>query len=159
MAASAGSPLAPGPLAFRATSLRYSARRAVLAPDRRASSAALRRDPLTVQNSRRSLGRRLLVCWRARANTRVVEPFAPGLLAFPGGPGAEGVSPRLTAGKRREWDSNPRWTCAHASFQDWCLKPLGHLSDPGVCPHRALTRYCCGIHFRVFRGLATCPWR
>jgi hypothetical protein len=29
---------------------------------------------------------------------------------------------------RRGWDSNPRWTCAHASFQDWCLKPLGHPS-------------------------------
>ena len=29
---------------------------------------------------------------------------------------------------RRGWDSNPRWTCAHASFQDLCLKPLGHLS-------------------------------
>ncbi len=29
---------------------------------------------------------------------------------------------------RREWDSNPRWTCIHGSFQDCCLKPLGHLS-------------------------------
>ena len=29
---------------------------------------------------------------------------------------------------RREWDSNPRWTCAHAGFQDRCLKPLGHPS-------------------------------
>jgi hypothetical protein len=26
------------------------------------------------------------------------------------------------------WDSNPRWTCAHAGFQDRCLKPLGHPS-------------------------------
>lgn len=25
-----------------------------------------------------------------------------------------------------EWDSNPRCT-KHASFQDWYLKPLGHL--------------------------------
>ena len=30
---------------------------------------------------------------------------------------------------RREWDSNPRWTCAHAGFQDRCLKPLGHPSN------------------------------
>ena len=27
------------------------------------------------------------------------------------------------------WDSNPRWTCAHAGFQDRCLKPLGHPSN------------------------------
>src|SRR3954467_8216247 len=26
-------------------------------------------------------------------------------------------------------DSNPRWTLAHAGFQDRCLKPLGHPSD------------------------------
>ncbi|CAH2402125.1 hypothetical protein MES4922_30499 [Mesorhizobium ventifaucium] len=29
---------------------------------------------------------------------------------------------------RREWDSNPRWACTHAGFQDRCLKPLGHPS-------------------------------
>ena len=27
------------------------------------------------------------------------------------------------------WDSNPRWSCPHASFQDWSLKPLGHPSN------------------------------
>jgi hypothetical protein len=32
-------------------------------------------------------------------------------------------------GIRTEWDSNPRWTYTHASFQDWCLKPLGHPSN------------------------------
>src|SRR3990167_1841194 len=26
------------------------------------------------------------------------------------------------------WDSNPRWACTHAGFQDRCLKPLGHPS-------------------------------
>ena len=31
---------------------------------------------------------------------------------------------------RMGWDSNPRWTCAHASFQDWSHKPLGHPSSP-----------------------------
>ena len=29
---------------------------------------------------------------------------------------------------RKGWDSNPRWTCAHAGFQDRFLKPLGHPS-------------------------------
>jgi hypothetical protein len=29
---------------------------------------------------------------------------------------------------RRGWDSNPRTPCDVASFQDWCLQPLGHLS-------------------------------
>ena len=33
---------------------------------------------------------------------------------------------------RREWDSNPRWACAHAGFQDRCLKPLGHPSRRAV---------------------------
>lgn len=27
------------------------------------------------------------------------------------------------------WDSNPRNPCEFASFQDWCLKPLGHPSS------------------------------
>src|SRR5271155_4193535 len=31
---------------------------------------------------------------------------------------------------RMGWDSNPRWACAHAGFQDRCLKPLGHPSLP-----------------------------
>src|SRR3954463_11205392 len=35
-------------------------------------------------------------------------------------------------GWRKGWDSNPRWTCAHASFQDWCLKPLGHPSGSAL---------------------------
>ena len=29
---------------------------------------------------------------------------------------------------RMGWDSNPRWACTHASFQDWSHKPLGHPS-------------------------------
>ena len=29
---------------------------------------------------------------------------------------------------RKGWDSNPRRACTLASFQDWSLKPLGHLS-------------------------------
>ncbi len=36
--------------------------------------------------------------------------------------------------KRMGRDSNPRWTFAHAGFQDRCLKPLGHPSK--------LRRYC-----------------
>jgi hypothetical protein len=33
--------------------------------------------------------------------------------------------PRL---KRREWDSNPRWSHPHTRFPSVLLKPLGHLS-------------------------------
>lgn len=32
---------------------------------------------------------------------------------------------------RKGWDSNPRYPCGHAGFQDRCLKPLGHPSKPG----------------------------
>src|ERR1700676_4870893 len=31
---------------------------------------------------------------------------------------------------RKGWDSNPRYPCRHAGFQDRCLKPLGHPSKP-----------------------------
>ena len=30
--------------------------------------------------------------------------------------------------KRMGWDSNPRYAQTYASFQDWCLRPLGHPS-------------------------------
>ena len=30
---------------------------------------------------------------------------------------------------RKGWDSNPRYPCRYAGFQDRCLKPLGHPSD------------------------------
>ena len=33
---------------------------------------------------------------------------------------------------RKGWDSNPRYPCRHAGFQDRCLKPLGHPSDLGI---------------------------
>src|ERR1700704_2917109 len=36
---------------------------------------------------------------------------------------------RPSAQRRREWDSNSRWACTHAGFQDRCLKPLGHPSS------------------------------
>ena len=58
---------------------------------------------------------------------------------------ALGNKPRQpeTISWRREWDSNPRWTCAHAGFQDRCLKPLDHPSAsrppirrPGFCLKR-----------------------
>ena len=38
---------------------------------------------------------------------------------------AQTGSPRL---KRREWDSNPRWSHPHTRFPSVLLKPLGHLS-------------------------------
>src|SRR3954469_9994120 len=31
---------------------------------------------------------------------------------------------------RKGWDSNPRYPCRHAGFQDRFLKPLGHPSKP-----------------------------
>ena len=31
---------------------------------------------------------------------------------------------------RTGWDSNPRWACTHAGFQDRCIQPLCHLSSP-----------------------------
>jgi hypothetical protein len=43
---------------------------------------------------------------------------------------------------RREWDSNPRWHCCHAGFQDRCLKPLGHPSS---------------VRNRSFAGLSPLP--
>src|SRR6201989_1096869 len=33
-----------------------------------------------------------------------------------------------TSKERKGWDSNPRYPCGHAGFQDRCLKPLGHPS-------------------------------
>ena len=44
---------------------------------------------------------------------------------------------------RKEWDSNPRWTCAHGGFQDRCLKPLGHLSigAGSLCPPAPASNY------------------
>lgn len=42
---------------------------------------------------------------------------------------------------RMGWDSNPRWTHAHAGFQDRCLKPLGHPSEPALwAKSRAVSR-------------------
>src|SRR5882757_593245 len=32
---------------------------------------------------------------------------------------------------RKGWDSNPRYPCRYAGFQDRCLKPLGHPSVSG----------------------------
>src|SRR6266478_7641952 len=37
-----------------------------------------------------------------------------------------------TANWRKGWDSNPRYPCRHAGFQDRCLKPLGHPSKPMI---------------------------
>ena len=36
---------------------------------------------------------------------------------------------------RKGWDSNPRYPCRHAGFQDRCLKPLGH---PSACNNNCL---------------------
>ena len=45
--------------------------------------------------------------------------------------GKTGVNSVPTQGLnwRKGWDSNPRYPCGHAGFQDRCLKPLGHPSN------------------------------
>src|ERR1700704_6662209 len=80
---------------------------------------------------------------------------------------------------RKGWDSNPRYPCRHAGFQDRCLKPLGHPSKPlklfsylrdaprpegglhlllplssasadlGAAPARAVLRPACGLERRI----------
>ena len=47
------------------------------------------------------------------------------------GQGSSVSSRSCQHGWRMGWDSNPRCSCPHASFQDWSLKPLGH---PSVRP-------------------------
>ena len=39
---------------------------------------------------------------------------------------------RRAVAKRRGRDSNPRWTLAHAGFQDRCIQPLCHPSECGA---------------------------
>jgi site-specific DNA recombinase len=41
---------------------------------------------------------------------------------------------------RKGWDSNPRYPCRHAGFQDRCLKPLGHPSVRCEIKHLAAPR-------------------
>jgi hypothetical protein len=43
---------------------------------------------------------------------------------------------------RKGWDSNPRYPCRHAGFQDRCLKPLGHPSKPLILFRNALSFTC-----------------
>src|SRR6266403_5752632 len=42
------------------------------------------------------------------------------------------ISVCYTMDWRKGWDSNPRYPCRHAGFQDRCLKPLGHPSVFGI---------------------------
>ena len=60
------------------------------------------------------------------------------------------------------WDSNPRYACTHAGFQDRCLKPLGHPSlrhnqdtrTPAVDRNRSFrNRYAAGrVQERAYLG-------
>src|SRR5215475_5304155 len=50
--------------------------------------------------------------------------FLPDLAGFAG---SNCAAPRNLS-KRREWDSNPRWSYPHTRFPSVLLKPLGHLS-------------------------------
>ena len=40
----------------------------------------------------------------------------------------EGCQTMKNRKQRMGWDSNPRYAQTYASFQDWCLRPLGHPS-------------------------------
>src|SRR5678816_2679305 len=42
-------------------------------------------------------------------------------------------------GKRREWDSNPRWSFPHTRFPSVLLKPLGHLSEANRLYHNRIS--------------------
>ena len=42
-------------------------------------------------------------------------------------------------GKRREWDSNPRWSFPHTRFPSVLLKPLGHLSEAFRLYHKEIS--------------------
>ena len=60
--------------------------------------------------------------WRWRG--RIASGSTATALSAPDATSTDGV---------RSWrmgrDSNPRWACTHAGFQDRCLKPLGHPSS------------------------------
>jgi hypothetical protein len=51
------------------------------------------------------------------------------LAAISGVKSATGGVRSSVLGWRKGWDSNPRYPCRHAGFQDRCLKPLGHPSQ------------------------------
>src|SRR5882724_9229904 len=71
----------------------------------------------------------LRVACRAVAGVRRGPPSPDGL--WRGSLRYEMVAqPGHTAIWRKGWDSNPRYPCRHAGFQDRCLKPLGHPSKP-----------------------------
>jgi hypothetical protein len=59
---------------------------------------------------------------------------------------------------RKGWDSNPRYPCGHAGFQDRCLKPLGHPSkhdrQTGFAEQAAKTRNSVPVPL----SLHTCLW-
>src|SRR2546427_13103669 len=55
--------------------------------------------------------------------------FLPDLAGFSGSNCAAPLSLQAVPSlKRREWDSNPRWSYPHTRFPSVLLKPLGHLS-------------------------------
>ncbi len=61
--------------------------------------------------------------------------FLPDLAGFSGSNCAAPLSLQAVASlKRREWDSNPRWSYPHTRFPSVLLKPLGHLSGKYFWP-------------------------
>ncbi len=47
--------------------------------------------------------------------------------------------PERGGGWRRRWDSNPRWSCPHAGFQDRYIRPLCHSSAGSPASSRFLS--------------------
>jgi hypothetical protein len=66
--------------------------------------------------------------WGARTATLKTLPPTHGSLEWTQQSASLGSNRR----ERMGWDSNPRYPCGHAGFQDRCLKPLGHPSGIGL---------------------------
>ena len=62
---------------------------------------------------------------------------------------------------RKEWDSNPRWSCPHGGFQDRCLKPLGHPSFASPSPACGRGRAVIGRSEATKQSMLPCAalWR
>src|SRR5215510_8691905 len=57
--------------------------------------------------------------------------------------------------KRREWDSNPRWSYPHTRFPSVLLKPLGHLSEGSHCVKTTFRMYH-NREIKTERGVNSC---
>jgi site-specific DNA recombinase len=80
----------------------------------------------------RSLAQRVEVADR---EVRIISSKSNLLQTLAAAGGVKPATPRVRSSIpkwRMGWDSNPRWACTHAGFQDRCLKPLGHPSAASI---------------------------